>query len=186
MQQYISLLRGINIGGNKKILMADLKLLYANIGLLNATTYIQSGNVFFETESKDTAVLAQNIENAIRAQYGFDVPVLVLNTRFLNIIIAENPFLAKAPPTAIEKLHVTFLDKKPLLDSLENIKKYDYPPDFFSIKILENDLAFAYISCETYHASKFSNAFFEKQLAVRATTRNWKTVLQLAALSEKM
>ena len=107
MQKYISLLRGINVGGNKKILMADLKLLYANIGLLNISTYIQSGNVFFETESTDTALLAQNIENAIRAKYGFDVPVLVLNTRFLATITCENPFLTTAPPTAIEKLHVT-------------------------------------------------------------------------------
>jgi uncharacterized protein (DUF1697 family) len=142
--------------------------------------------VFFETETTDTALLAQNIEHSIQAQYGFEVPVLVLNTRFLNTIIAENPFLAMASPTAIEKLHVTFLDKKPLAERLENIEKYDYPPDFFNIKIIETEIALVYISCETYHVSKFSNTFFEKQLAVRATTRNWKTVLQLAALSEKI
>jgi uncharacterized protein (DUF1697 family) len=75
MNTYIALLRGINVGGHKKILMTDLKLLLDSIGLQNVQTYIQSGNVVFK--SKEDTHLATKIAEDINIKYGFFVPVLV-------------------------------------------------------------------------------------------------------------
>jgi len=75
MNTYIALLRGINVGGHKKILMADLKLLLDSIGLQNVQTYIQSGNVVFK--SKEDTHLATKIAEGIKIEYGFFVLVLV-------------------------------------------------------------------------------------------------------------
>jgi uncharacterized protein (DUF1697 family) len=179
MPKYISLLRGINVGGNRKILMADLKILYSRLGFQNIATYIQSGNVVFETTAADTEQIAQSIAQAIQTQYGFDVPTMVIAAADMHKIAAENPFLAADSDTPIERLHVTFLAKAPAEAALQKIATYHYAPDIFSIK---NQAA--YIACEKYNETKLSNAFFEKQLGVNATTRNWKTVLQLVALSE--
>jgi uncharacterized protein (DUF1697 family) len=78
MAQFISILRGINVGGHKKIRMADLKVLYRSLGFTNVVTYIQSGNVLFECATQNPTNLSEMIEQAIFEKYGFEVPVLVL------------------------------------------------------------------------------------------------------------
>jgi uncharacterized protein (DUF1697 family) len=176
--KYISLLRGINVGGNRKILMADLKSLCIRLGFENVLTYIQSGNVVFETDTQDTVAIAAQIEAAIAAQFGFDVPVVVLSADSLRLITTQNPFLATDPNTPIEKLHVTFLSEIPTADNIEkaNIAVRSLKTGSDAFCVIGNAV---YIQCEKYHETKFSNAFFERQLSVKATTRNWKTVLQL-------
>ena len=76
MNRYISLLRGINVGGERKILMKDLKMLYEQLGFSNVISYIQSGNVIFETERTNKKEIAQQIKLAIYKTFGFDVPVI--------------------------------------------------------------------------------------------------------------
>ena len=90
MKTYIALLRGINVGGHKKILMADLRLLFESIGLKDVQTYIQSGNVVFR--SKEETNLASKIANAIEAKYGFMVPVLIKKASELSEILLKCPF----------------------------------------------------------------------------------------------
>jgi uncharacterized protein (DUF1697 family) len=119
MQTYISILRGINVSGQKKINMKELKAMYESLSYQNVITYIQSGNVVFRSEKADEKVLAKTIEDAINAKFGFDVPVLVLTEKELRATIKNNPFL-KEQDILIEKLHVTFLQQKP---EPENIKK---------------------------------------------------------------
>ena len=94
MQNFISILRGINVAGQKKILMSDLKALYQSLQFKDVVTYIQSGNVVFKSDAKlsDTG-MAKKIENAIDKKYGFHVPVIIRRKKEIQNIISDNPFL---------------------------------------------------------------------------------------------
>ena len=176
MTKYIAILRGINVGGKRKILMADLKELFIEIGFADIQTYIQSGNIIFNTKRKDDNIeLANKIEQSIAKNYDFKVPVIVRNVEELNEAISNNPFFEK---NDIERLHLTFLKEVPETEKLDKIKTYDYSPDKFEIK---DKNVFVYCSGK-YSDSKLTNKFFESKLKVLATTRNWKTVLKLLEL----
>ncbi len=179
MTKYISLLRGINVGGHRKILMADLRALYEGLGLLNCTTYIQSGNAFFELKRKsDPTKLAAKIEKAIAEKYGFDVSVIVMTVETLEAAIAGNPYYKS--DTEIERLILTFLKEEPTSEKLEKIKDFDHGDDKFEVA---GKHVFIYLEGK-YRDTKLSNKFFESKLKVAATTRNWKTVLKLSALAK--
>ena len=92
MTTYITMLRGINVGGHKKIKMDVLKQLYVELGYTNVQTYIQSGNVIFLTQDTDTADLEKRISKQILKVTGFEVPVLVLKLDELKQIVENNPF----------------------------------------------------------------------------------------------
>jgi uncharacterized protein (DUF1697 family) len=176
MNKKIAILRGINVGGKRKILMVDLKALCRNLGWANVVTYIQSGNLLFDSK-KQNPELEAALENAISYNYGFDVPVIVRSANELHSSIGKNSFFGK--DADITKLHLTFLKEQPSDEDVEKIKAYNYEPDKFEIQ--DRDV---FICCEgKYHQSKLTNHFFEKKLKVGATTRNWKTVLKLQELS---
>ncbi len=177
MKRKIALLRGINVGGKRKIIMADLKTLCQKLDWHNVQTYIQSGNIIFESNANNTT-LEKVLENTIKEQYGFDVPVIVINAEKLQAEMLKNPFYADKANS--KRLYITFLKDKPTAKKLEKIAKYNYEPDKFE---LINKSIFIY--CEgKYHLSKLNTTFFEKKLGVIATTRNWKTVLKLVMLSK--
>src|SRR5690242_634275 len=93
MQTFISILRGINVSGQKKILMADLKIFFESLHFKDIATYIQSGNVVFKSDSKNTdQQLAKKIEKAISAKYHFEVPVIIRTSAELKNTISQNPF----------------------------------------------------------------------------------------------
>jgi len=175
METYISILRGINVSGQKKIVMTDLKALYENLEFEDVATYIQSGNVIFKTGKKmANTLLATIIEEAIFAKYHFNVPVIIRSVEEIRNVISINPFLHDKDINT-EKLHVTFLAETPGLTSLESIKTFDFPPDKFIIIVKE-----VFLYCPVnYGETKLSNKFFESKLKVSATTRNWKTINKL-------
>ncbi|MDP4283232.1 MAG: DUF1697 domain-containing protein [Bacteroidota bacterium] len=178
MQTFISILRGINVGGQKKILMADLKALYESLKFTDVTTYIQSGNVVFKSGEKISDLdLAKKIETAIEKKYNFQVPVIIRKAEEIEKAISMNPFL-KDKNINIEKLHITFLSEIPNESNLKNIKNVDYSPDQF---IIEGKEIYLHIPV-SYGETKLSNKFFENKLKVIATTRNWKTVNKLFEL----
>jgi len=179
MARYISILRGINVGGNRKILMADLKSLFEKLGFSNVQTFIQSGNIIFESIKKESNTdLERNIQKAISETFSFDVPVIVRTSEEMAESIANNPFW-KEKDADIERLHLTFLKELPSVEKLEKIKDLQFLPDRFQIIGQE-----AFIFCSAgYSDSKLTNQFFESKLGVSATTRNWKTVMKLYALS---
>ena len=92
MNRYIALLKGINVGGHKKVPMVDLRNLLTTAGLQNVQTYIQSGNVVFHS-SKNASELETKIQNVISAQFGFDVFVIVKTNNELQTIFDNSPFL---------------------------------------------------------------------------------------------
>ena len=177
MNKYISILRGINVSGQKKILMSDLKRLYESIGFKEVVTYIQSGNVIFETNEKDSEIeIASKIEEAILKQYSFEVPVIVFKNSELKKWIDSNPFLKDE--SLEERLYFTFLNKIPdslLVEQLQG----DYSPEKFEIR----DKVIYFYCPIGYGKTKLSNTFFENKLKVKATTRNFKTTFKLLELS---
>ena len=157
--------------------MADLKALCQKLGWTNVVTYIQSGNLIFDSE-KQNSELEITLEKAISRKYGFDVPVIIRNASELQTSIGKNSFAER--DADITKLHLTFLKEKPSKENVEKIKTYNYEPDKFEI---EEKYVFIYCAGK-YHQTKLTNNFFEKKLKVGATTRNWKTVLKLQELSQ--
>jgi len=164
----LSLLRGINVGG-RKVPMADLRILYEELGLKNITTYIQSGNVIFESKVANKA-LEKKIEKKIKVKFGFDVSVITRTKEELNAVIKENPF-TKENNIELEKLYVIFLGEIPDPVLLKKLIESDLGPERFIVcgKTI-------YLYCPVgYGEAKLNNNFFEKKLKVVATTRNWRT-----------
>ena len=179
MQTKIAILRGINVGGHRKILMDELKSMCDELGLKNIKTYIQSGNLIFNSDKQNKEIENQ-LENAISKTFRFDVPVIVRTKEELNKAIINNPFFKNNAD--INRLFLTFLKEKPNEENLNKILLYDFEPDQF---IIHNTEAYLFINGK-FHKSKLTNNFFEKQLKVTATTRNWKTVIKLSELSKNL
>jgi uncharacterized protein (DUF1697 family) len=179
MQTFISILRGINVSGQKKIQMTDIKTLYEELKFKEVTTYIQSGNIIFKTNKKASdQSLSKKIEQAIYKKYNFSVPVIIRTVEEMKTVISVNPFI-KESNIDTEKLHITFLAESPKQANVEGIKNLDYSPDKFFIIDKE-----VYLYCPNgYGITKLSNNFFENKLKVTATTRNWKTVNKLVTLA---
>jgi uncharacterized protein (DUF1697 family) len=179
MRTYISMIRGINDSGQKKIMMTDLKTLYEELGLSEVITYIQSGNVIFNTgliiPVKDLSVM---IEEVIYKKYGFNVPVIIRTVDEMKAAIKANPF-QNADVSSPEKIYITFLEVKPHKADVEKINHAAFLPDRFIV--IEREI---YLNCAGgYGTTKLSNTFFENKLKVKATTRNWNTVNKLVELS---
>lgn len=177
MAQYIALLRGINLGKHHKMLMTDLRSSFEKSGYTEVKSYIQTGNVLFNCEKEEQAVLSKKIQEQIFIDFGFEVPVLVRKAKDMNTLIEDNPFLSfeDAKP---EHLHITFLKDRPKSDLLDKIKSFDSFPDQFQIR---GKVVFIYCP-RPYRETKLGNQFFEKQLKVKASTRTWKTILKLSEM----
>ena len=177
MTTYISLLRGINVGGRKKMRMTDLKSVYESLHFSEVITYLQSGNVIFRHDSSDHIMLQEQIENSIEHHFGFTVSVIVRNFFQFKGIISNNPFVKRKE--AINRLYISFLSGEPEEERLNNIMKLNFSPDEFIP--VEREI---YLFCPaSYGKTKLSNNFFESKLKLTATSRNWKTVTELFRLA---
>lgn len=177
MNTYISILRGINVSGQKKIKMVNLKSHYEKLGYTNVITYIQSGNVIFESnEEPNTCV--DNITQKIEEEYGFHVPVIIRNKQELELVVENDLFITKRGEDEA-KLHVTFLGKEVNPEVVLSIQREKYLPDEF---ILHGKEVYLFTP-NGYGRTKLNNNFFERKLKVSATTRNLKTVNKLIELS---
>jgi len=171
MYTCISLLRGINVSGQKLIKMADLKGLYEGLGFANVRTYLQSGNVVFDSLDKDASELTARIEARIEQVYGYLVTVFIRRPGDFQRILENSPF-ADRPGAQPNRLLVTFLLRRPLESKLNDLS---IPPGTSDeLLIGEGEI---YLFCpDGYGKSKLSNNYIERKLGVPATTRNWKTV----------
>ncbi len=177
MKTFLSILRGINVSGQKKVQMTELKILYEELNFKNVLTYIQSGNVIFKNENDRD--LSNRIEKKILEKYNFEVPVLIRTSDEMQNIINNNRFL-KIENIDLNKLYVTFLAENPTKEDIDNIEKHDYKPDEFYISGKE-----IYLYCpHGYGRTKLTNVFFENKLKVVASTRNWRTTNELANLTK--
>jgi uncharacterized protein (DUF1697 family) len=178
MERYIAILRGINVTGQKMIKMADLKKMFQGLPFENVRTYIQSGNIVFDTKPDEDQKLGNLIQEAILKTFAFIVPVIVLEEKKLLHVQQHNPFLTGRSED-VTKLHVTFLDRIPDQALVEKLKDAAvFLPDEWIIK--ENVI---YLFCPNgYGKTKLNNNYFENKLKITATTRNWKTVNELVTM----
>lgn len=179
--RYISLLRGINVSGRNKVSMADLRSLYEEIGLESVTSYIQTGNVLFDSECEDRAGLQCQIEEAISERYGFHVPVVLITPIELNQISENCPFQDAVLEDHGSKVLVTFLHTVPHASNVSQLLNVVTPPE--KLSIAGNTV---YLYCPNgYGKTKLSTTFLEAKLGVEATTRNWRTVQKLYELASR-
>jgi len=180
MGAYIALLRGINVGGHKKILMEHLRTVFESLTLSNVRTYIQSGNVLFESAETDAVSLADRIERGLEQEYGFKIPVVLRTPDQLEATVRRNPFDMTGRPSS-DSLYVSFLKEIPSAQAIADCYSFRNDVDEFIV-----DGAEVYILIHKHYGeSKFSNNFLEKKLKVAATTRNWATVNKLIAMTKE-
>ena len=181
MKTYIALLRGINVSGHNIIKMNELKQLFSSLGFKNSTSYIQSGNVVFQSELVDISAIKQLIIDAINRKFSYSIKILVLTKNQLSTIFKANPFLEREN-IDIKKLHVTILDKQPDIEGIVYIEGLTASSDD-KFKIVDKSV---YVYCPNGQArTKLTNNLFEKKLKTDATSRNWKTISKLIELSNQ-
>lgn len=178
---YVALLRGINVSGHRLIKMANLQVMFRSMGLGQVQTYIQSGNVLFESE-EEAEPLRRRIEQQIHATFGFaDVPVVLRTAAELEQIVSDCPFPAGDLPEG-ESLYAALLADPPAPAAIDQLLGYTAVGDEF--RLLDRTIYIRYR--QSSHKSKLSNAFFEQKLGVWATTRNWQTLNKLVAMGRAM
>ena len=178
MHTYIALLRGINVSGQKKINMAELRAQLAELDLHNIRTYIQSGNIVFGHTSTDLPAMEQLIRDKIREKYGFDVPTLVKTPEDFAAALRNNPWKDN-PEREEQRLYLTFLAEVPAPDLVAKLAQMDHSPEAWAL--VGKDIYF--FSPQGYGRAKMSNNYFEQKLKVAATTRNWNTVNKLLEMT---
>jgi uncharacterized protein (DUF1697 family) len=179
MNTFISMLRGINVSGHNNISMPDMKNLYESLGFQNVVTYVQSGNVIFDTTKQDPSRLSSLIELQIKKSFNLSVPVIIRNKNEFKLIITRNPFVKRKED--LIKLYVTFLQSSPVPSDLN---KLIVPPLVTDQLIIQNKEIFLFCP-NGYGKTKLNNNFFEKKLNIIATTRNWNTITTLFKLTSE-
>ncbi len=180
MTAFLSLFRGINVGGNHKVKMDDLKAVHEALGLQDVLPYIQSGNVVFKSNDTDILQLQKQIQDSFESKFGFHSEVIVRTSDELSAIVAKNPFQDQ-PGKELKWVAVIFLATLPATTSQEALLKAYIGPEeiFFSGKEM-----YVYYP-EGMGRSKLSHSFIEKKLKTGATARNWNTILKLQELIQR-
>jgi uncharacterized protein (DUF1697 family) len=174
---YIAFLRGVNVGGNKKLKMDALKSLCDSLGFSGAKTYLQSGNVVFKTDEKKPAA---TLEAALEKKLTLQSRVIVRTAAELKKIIARNPFdVAQRNPS---RLLVVFLDGKPAAKAKDALLAACGPHDELQMSGEE-----IYLYCgDGISQTKVFLLLNEKTLGVTSTARNWNTVTKLLEVAEEV
>lgn len=180
MAIYVALLRGINVSGQKKVAMNQLKALFENVGFTDVLTYIQSGNIVFVSYETNTPTIIKLIKENILSEFGFNVPVFILTANELDEIIQENPFY-NLPDFEESKLYYTILEDIPDAEELKLLLSYKFHPD----QIISKGRVIYVYAQGGYGKTKYSNNFIESKLKLTATTRNYKTMQALIELITK-
>lgn len=179
MSVVISMLRGVNVGGHNKLKMDLLRALYASLGLPDAQTYIQSGNVVFRTGAKDLAPLSSRIQKGIERSFGFRPEVVLRTASEMRKVLASNPMAGRRDFDA-SKLLVTFLAGDPSPDARTRILGLN--PDPEELWLHGRELYVHYP--EGLGRSKLSPALIERTLKTSGTGRNWNTVVKLLEIAD--
>jgi uncharacterized protein (DUF1697 family) len=169
---FVALFRGINVGGKNTLPAKDLVTLMKGMGLEEIRTYIQSGNVVFQSAAKRLSNITHEIRDAIDERFGFRPKVIVLDAAGLHEAIAANPFSeANSEPRTV---HLTFLSALPEDPDLESLERLRAPRERFEL----TGGVFYLHAPDGIGRSKLA-ARLEKELGVPGTSRNWRTVLRL-------
>lgn len=177
MTRQVALLRGINVGRNKRIAMADLRALLEKLGYTDVRTLLQSGNAVLTATGKP-ATVGRKIEAAIADELGLDVKVVVRTRDELAAVIAGNPILEEVTDPA--KHLVVFLSAAPDPARLADIDPAEYAPEVF--RLVGRELFLWYPN--GVQDAALAPVLTDRKLGVVATARNWSTVTKLLALAD--
>ena len=179
MTAFVSLFRGINVGGHQKIRMDDLKYVHEALGLKDVSSYIQTGNVVFTSDDADVTRIQKAIEDGFAQKFGFQVKVMVRTADEFDVIIENNPF-RNQPMKESKWVVAMFLANHPISTAREDIQKTYTGPE--ELHIMSQEVYIYYP--EGIGRSKLTNTFLEKKLKTMGTARNWNTVLRLQQMMQ--
>lgn len=179
MKTHLALLRGINVSGHNMIKMEVLKTLLENAGFQNVRTYIQSGNVFVDSEEEHGASVGFTIKQEIFKKLGLEVPVVVIGKEDLEACLNNNPFL-KEKDCDTKKLYVAFVSKELQGSVINDLKISQFKPDEAAIDKNRIYIKYAVGAGKT----RLDQKYIEKKLNLVATIRNWNTVTTLLEMFE--
>jgi uncharacterized protein (DUF1697 family) len=173
MARTVALLRGINVGGNKKVPMARLREVIGELGYSDIKTYVNSGNVVFGGRKASQ----RRIEDALEAEFGWRIPVVLRTREELAAVIDANPLGAQA--TNLSRYLVSFSGSAQPLDA----SRMD------GVEPGRNE-AYEIVGREAYlwlpdgvHSSPLAKAVTDRRFGVVLTARNWRTVEKLYAMT---
>lgn len=180
MSAIISLLRGVNVGGHNKIKMDELRALCESLGLRDAQTYVQSGNVVFNSKEKNLARLAGKIEDAIEKKCGFRCDVILRSAPEMKDVVARNPF-ARRRDLNPGKLVVTFLAEDPGASVRQAVLALKAGPE--EVHMHDREL---YIYFPDGMGRSKLVPVLTRALKNSGTARNWNTVMKLLEMAEAL
>ncbi len=175
MNRYVCLLRAINVAGKNKINMKDLVNYLEQIGLKNISYYVHTGNLVFESNINNIKQVKLQIENIIKNAYSYQITAIIKTENQFRIDIKQNPFMPKLDS---KKIYVTFLDEIPD-EKLISMIATDIGGDDKWVQI--NDCIYVY-AANGYGRSKITNTLFENKLKIKATSRNWNSIISTKKL----
>jgi uncharacterized protein (DUF1697 family) len=177
MTRHIALLRGINVGGHKKVPMADLRRALEDAGFEDVKTYVQSGNVALSAAETSPAKVGRKVEKAIEDAFGFDVAVVVRSRDEIAALVEDDPLgdVATNPKYRV----VVFLAGKLDPERLADIDPKAFAPEAFALR----DYEIVMWAPEGQRDSKLVKTLTEKRTGVVGTARNWRTVEKLLDLA---
>lgn len=171
MTKYLALLRGINVSGHNMIKMDALKKMLENMGFQNVETYIQSGNVFLDSEDENAAGVGFKIKQEIAKVFGYDVPVVMVSKNDLELCFINNAFLMEKG-CDLKKLYVAFISKELTAVALNDLKISNFKPDEAAIDGNRIYIKYAIGAGKT----NLDQKYIEKKLNAVTTIRNWNTI----------
>jgi uncharacterized protein (DUF1697 family) len=177
MATFVALLRGINVGKHRRVGMADVRAAAVDAGCHDVSSYLQSGNLVFETRTLTSTSVGSALEKVFAKGLQLDIDVIVRSASELARIAAKNPLFD--PELDPKLMHVAFLKHKPTAAAARSVKDAAFGRDEFVLLGAELFLRYP----EGSGRSKMSAAFFEKKLGTPATARNWRVVTALAELA---
>ncbi|MFJ1809360.1 MULTISPECIES: DUF1697 domain-containing protein [unclassified Streptomyces] len=177
---YAALLRGINVGGSRKVPMAELRTLLEGLGLGDVRTYLQSGQAVFSCGHGDEESLAAGLTAAIEKQFGFAVGVIVRDHAYLKAVADTCPF--PAAELEAKQLHVTYFSTSVDEERYAGIDRAAHLPEEFRL----GDRTLYLYAPEGLGRSKLAEQLSRPRLTkgLIATTRNWNTVVKLVEMTE--
>ncbi|MFI7245963.1 DUF1697 domain-containing protein [Streptomyces qinglanensis] len=179
---YAALLRGINVGGNRKVPMAELRELLGGLGHAAVRTHLNSGNAVFSSDTSDEDALAAELEEALEQRFGFHVACMVRGAEYLRDVRDACPFPTDpAHGVGGKELHVVFCSRSVPAERLASLDAAAYLPE----EVRAGDRALYLYTPGGLGTSRLSPALHRPGVlgGVDATSRNWNTVTALVELT---
>lgn len=176
--RYVAFLRGINVGGNHKVPMGDLKNVLIAMGFSDVKTLLNSGNVLFICDETDVSILQKKIREQLEKTFGFSIGTLIHTQKEIQKMVTTNPF-KNIMVTEQTRLYVTFLSDVPK----SGLKiPYESPEKNFKILKISDNAIFSVLTLSEKYNTTDAMKIIEKEYGKNVTTRNWNTVVKLAEL----